>query len=71
VVADPNTPPQTQQINVRVLTTEETTALQVNGTTLEALVGVFIEQEMPRQVTKAKTTLAKTLTITELQNAKK
>ena len=71
VIADPNTPPATQSIQIRELTAEEQLALTVNGETITGLVGKLIERELPRQVNRAKDKLAKELTIAEIQAAKK
>lgn len=69
-VADPNTPAPTQPIEVRLLTAEETLALQLNGTTLNQLVNRLLERELPRQVKRAKLKLSKELTLTQIQAIK-
>ena len=68
-MADPNTPISLQPVQVRKLTAEERLALTVNGTALETLLNRYIDNEMPDQINRAKKTLSKQLTITQMQNA--
>jgi len=69
--ADPNEPAITQIVRVRLLTAEESLALEVNGLTLSQLVNKLLERELPRQVNRAKDKLAKEWTLTQILEAKK
>jgi len=69
--ADPNEPAITQIVRVRLLTAEESLALEVNGLTLSQLVNKLLERELPRQVKRAKENLSNKLTLIEIQAAKK
>ena len=68
---DPNEPAITQIVRVRLLTAEESLALEVNGLTLSQLVNKLLERELPRQVNRAKDKLAKEWTLTQILEAKK
>jgi len=69
--ADPNEPVLLQIVRVRLLTAEESLALQVNGLTLSQLVNRLLEHELPQQIRRAKENLSNKLTLIEIQEAKK
>jgi len=69
--ADPNEPVILQIVRVRLLTAEESLALQVNGLTLSQLVNRLLEHELPQQIRRAKENLSNKLTLIEIQEAKK
>lgn len=63
---DPNAPVPMQQVQVRLLTSEETLALSVNDIILQELIADLLDQELVRQVIKARYKLSGQLTLSEL-----